>query len=833
MLEPFTQGFHGNLGYRHRYSVAEQLGEASLRLTLDTKGLDEALKAAKAKIEGELGGTIEKAARKQTGQKPGGTAGGLSAELKASAKILALRNSINILETKGSNVSQFRARLSEIEAAAANRQFKSVAQQGEVLRQLVSAEQNRLQVTKNITTENEKQRRQQIKIARENAVPVSGVIKTPGLPAFQFPGSPGIRGGRPPAVGQGATSQATRSAERAAAAERKLAADRDKAARATQRAQQQEAKRRTQLTKDIAANALIGVGFPLLFGQGPGAALGGGLGGAAGALGGGTFGFAGSIAGTALGAAFDAALLKGQELAKGLDDPIKNFEALRQAALLSSKAVEKNAEALIAAGREEEAAAVIRQDLNRILGNSESLKAYTDNLDALNRAWTEASVLVVSFTAGPLANFLKKLREGLEATVQLTPDERTRLRRQATNVVEQQTTPLQRTGFAGGVNVNLNGQQFTGTAKGVLEDITAELERQAVEAKKTAAAQQSQAQTAEVIAGAAERTRQVNQLNLDIIEASARGNRVQALELERRLAVLQQTRRLNALPQNADPVLAETIRTETAEKLRGIDEKRAALQQEINRELFTEQQTRNRLERSISNTQTLIAAQPGLYRDMLRSIQQITTSIEEARTKEAELGFQIGQARIGGREEEAAQLVRQQQIAAIETRAKLVEGALALKEAGESLRDNLRQATLEFTRVRSDPQGLNRFLRQTDVNRRAQQDFQLLLPQFRAAQAQFQQLTGVRGPDFTGRTDVVNAQIRDFIDRVTREREATRDLVGAQQSLVQVNAQLVTVNTQLATATQALAAKDWTVNVQVNNQAGGASTVNAINGLAQ
>jgi hypothetical protein len=49
------------------------------------------------------------------------------------------------------------------------------------------------------------------------------------------------------------------------------------------------------------SSAIIGGGFPLLFGQGPGAAAGGALGGLAGGLLGGGFGFALSIAGTAIG----------------------------------------------------------------------------------------------------------------------------------------------------------------------------------------------------------------------------------------------------------------------------------------------------------------------------------------------------------------------------------------------------------------------------------------------------------------------------------------------------------------------------------------------------
>lgn len=54
-------------------------------------------------------------------------------------------------------------------------------------------------------------------------------------------------------------------------------------------------------TGNAVSSAIIGGGFPLLFGQGPAAAAGGALGGVAGGLLGGGFGFALSIAGTAIG----------------------------------------------------------------------------------------------------------------------------------------------------------------------------------------------------------------------------------------------------------------------------------------------------------------------------------------------------------------------------------------------------------------------------------------------------------------------------------------------------------------------------------------------------
>lgn len=66
--------------------------------------------------------------------------------------------------------------------------------------------------------------------------------------------------------------------------------------------------------KNVASNAIIGGAFPLLFGQGAGAALGGGLGGALGGAFGGTLGFGLSLVGTAIGQAVDDAKQLNREL---------------------------------------------------------------------------------------------------------------------------------------------------------------------------------------------------------------------------------------------------------------------------------------------------------------------------------------------------------------------------------------------------------------------------------------------------------------------------------------------------------------------------------------
>lgn len=72
--------------------------------------------------------------------------------------------------------------------------------------------------------------------------------------------------------------------------------------------------------REATSNAIIGGAFPLLFGQGAGAAVGGGLGGALGGLAGGQFGFGLSLVGTALGQTFDNATQSAADFSKALKD---------------------------------------------------------------------------------------------------------------------------------------------------------------------------------------------------------------------------------------------------------------------------------------------------------------------------------------------------------------------------------------------------------------------------------------------------------------------------------------------------------------------------------
>lgn len=172
---------------------------------------------------------------------------------------------------------------------------------------------------------------------------------------------------------------------------------------------QQSIRDRQARRKEALGNAIIGGAFPALFGQGLGASIGGAVGGGLGGLLGGNFGFGLSLVGTAIGQRFD-------DISKALENPIANFEQLKTAGALSSKALETLAGALIETGRSAEANLLIQQDLRETYG-IDGLAGFQEvrgATDELNRAFGQLSAQLGSFIAGPLATFLRELAKATE-----------------------------------------------------------------------------------------------------------------------------------------------------------------------------------------------------------------------------------------------------------------------------------------------------------------------------------------------------------------------------------------------------------------------------------
>jgi hypothetical protein len=176
--------------------------------------------------------------------------------------------------------------------------------------------------------------------------------------------------------------------------------------------------RRTGSPRRAAAisEGLIGGAFPLLFGQGAGAALGGGIGGAAGGFLGGGLGFGLSLAGTALGTAFDTLVQKAQELGGALDDTSKTFDVVKERSLFSTKEIEKLATRLQEAGLTASASALAQEEVFKKIGPEgiSALQGVETEADRANRAFAELGIQLQVLVAGPVAFFLEKITGALK-----------------------------------------------------------------------------------------------------------------------------------------------------------------------------------------------------------------------------------------------------------------------------------------------------------------------------------------------------------------------------------------------------------------------------------
>lgn len=572
----------------------------------------------------------------------------------------------------------------------------------------------------------------------------------------------------------------------------------------------------------LISSGIIGGAFPLLFGQGGGAAAGGLVGGVIGGAFGGAGGFAGGIAGTLLGQQLDVF----NQLAKALQDPVTNFKQLIETSNLSSKGLENYIQVLIDLGQTAEAEAAIRRDINRTIDPVALAQTAAAN-EQYARTIADIQERLGTILAGPASQFVNWLEEVIKRIAFLpSPDrgpisETGRERLALANRGAGTALGLAgigiagisaATGFfpgvlaggalaaAGGSQLALGQSQQEQVALANILKI-AQQEILAVEQKRIAAQRQLLALTEQNAPGQKELAFQVSLLDVEAKRAKAKSDflardastesfrayklELEALKLTERQLQANEAQRLRTL--SAQRQLDTEL---TSTKLQGIGEQIAA-------------------------TQALSKAERGVARDTLATVQNIQAGVDAARAREREIAAQVTAASATGDTEQASRFVNQQIVAANQTRLELEKGALALAEAGERLRDNLRDAVVEFTRVRSDAQGLNRFLNPQQRAERGLADFQLLLPQFREAQARFTQLTGARAPEFSGATAGVNEAIRNFIEIVRREDEATRNVVGVQQAIADNTAALNATNQALTQQIAELASKNWLVNVAV------------------
>jgi len=159
-----------------------------------------------------------------------------------------------------------------------------------------------------------------------------------------------------------------------------------------------QTQQRQSRQKEALSNAVIGGAFPLLFGQGVGAAVGGGLGGAAGGFMGGQMGFGLSLVGTVLGQQFDVASKTASDFAKSLK------EGGDAAGFLKTNLSGVNPETLTfisnlqQSGQTAEAAKVAFNELAKAIGkdNAQALQTAGENA---NKYKSIIDKLVLSFVA--------------------------------------------------------------------------------------------------------------------------------------------------------------------------------------------------------------------------------------------------------------------------------------------------------------------------------------------------------------------------------------------------------------------------------------------------
>ena len=201
--------------------------------------------------------------------------------------------------------------------------------------------------------------------------------------------------------------------------ENRIRQERLKTERLALKAQREAEKVRSSAKRkrdDITSNLLIGGAFPLLFGQGLGAAAGGALGGGIGGALGGQFGFAGSLIGTALGQAIDNLVAKTAELGNAFNKLDGIFETLKNRSLISSESEEKRIEALKKLGLNIEAEIAALQDFSSIFGPKaiDNLKDFGKEFSRLISSFARFATSLGVFIAGPLAKLLKAINDPIQ-----------------------------------------------------------------------------------------------------------------------------------------------------------------------------------------------------------------------------------------------------------------------------------------------------------------------------------------------------------------------------------------------------------------------------------
>lgn len=530
------------------------------------------------------------------------------------------------------------------------------------------------------------------------------------------------------------------------------------------------------------SSALIGGAFPALFGQGAGASVGGALGGALGVFGGG-FGFAGSLIGTAIGQQADNLTA----LAGALDAPIARFAELQQAGVLSSRALEKNVEALINAGRYAEAEAKIREDLAKRGLDAATTGRLAQESDKLNRSLADLGVSIGLVVQGPIADLLNSFNNLLapgrvaaqSRAIQdgLSPEDRQAYLARRRELISQ-----------GGQNIlDINRQVNNEFSPRTQEALNAQ--KQITDAQREDNALLS--------------------AKYRLIDASTQGYERLALEREKELLIEEKKAALRADPNNS-------LKTEqeAAERLYKINQQITRLDQTR----FAENVAAANQLRSIQDDIAIQQRRGGLTSlgiGALGSVKAFEDAKRAEQDAQAALRADPSNNSLLNASQVAAENVR---LAAAKTKADLVEAFKSAQDSVQAISRGIEDTVTQLQQLQNTSGGgLNEFMSGQQVSDRQA----ALAAELRPIA---QEIANRRNLNFSlsGTNEDRNNAILRLIQA---DRQQTRleqdlaqsrvDLGKAQNDLATINQSLVTVNTDLASATQALADKDWNVYVSV------------------
>ena len=174
-----------------------------------------------------------------------------------------------------------------------------------------------------------------------------------------------------------------------------------------------------QRAGNILQGALLGGGFPLLFG-GPsfsavGGLVGGGIGGGIGPTG--RAGFAGGIAGSVVGQVFDSFVKAALDLGKALENPTKNIQQLVDLLPLAGTRTKGLIGELQDLGLDSVAGALAVQELNDQIGalGAQDVKKIKESTDNLSNAFKELQLAGAAFGAPGITNTITLLTKFITA----------------------------------------------------------------------------------------------------------------------------------------------------------------------------------------------------------------------------------------------------------------------------------------------------------------------------------------------------------------------------------------------------------------------------------